>query len=106
MFQLSIDCPCSAVFPEGLIDETIKTLSLLLPMNDHETRPWFLKQQIELHLDHEAVRCKPLTKEERSIDNFVYVYPLKLSSRYTLAWSRPTCNSQDLIIYIASGVTV
>lgn len=82
MFQLPIDCPCSALFPEGLVEETIKTLSLLLPMSDREATSWFLKQQIELRLDNEAVRCKTLTKEERSIDNFAYVHPLKLSSRY------------------------
>ena len=68
-----VDFDHSDLFPDELMEETIRTLSLLLPLNDRETTSWFLKQQIELHLDNEAVRCKPLTKEERIIDNFAYV---------------------------------
>lgn len=69
-----VDLDNSCLFPDELMEETIRTLSLLLPLNDRETTSWFLKQQIELHLDNEAVRCKSLTKDERIIDNFPYVF--------------------------------
>ena len=75
-------------------------------MGDHETRPWFRKQQIELHLDHEAVRCKSLTKEERTIDSFVYVYLLKLSSRYTPRLHETNVQLLKSDYCIVSGVTV
>lgn len=64
------DISFSDLFPEGLIEETIRTLSLLLPLNTRESTAWFLKQQIEYHLDGEAVRCRSLMKEERNIDSF------------------------------------
>ncbi|KUJ12207.1 uncharacterized protein LY89DRAFT_738825 [Mollisia scopiformis] len=62
----------SDVYPEGLIEETLRTLSLLLPSSDNETQDWFLRNQIQYHLDGEAARCKPLPKEQRNIENFRY----------------------------------
>ena len=60
----------SDIFPEGLVQETLRTLSLLLPVDQTDTKNWFLKKQIELHLDSEAARCRPLTTDERKIDKF------------------------------------
>ncbi|KAE8448963.1 hypothetical protein EG329_008759 [Mollisiaceae sp. DMI_Dod_QoI] len=60
----------SDVYPEGLIEETLRTLSLLLPSSDNETQDWFMRNHIQYHLDGEAVRCKPLAKDERSIEGF------------------------------------
>lgn len=60
------------IYPEGLIDETLRTLGLLLPRSDKETRDWFIKKQISHNLDPEAVNCRTLSRDERSIDSFVY----------------------------------
>lgn len=63
---------CCDIYPEGLIQETINTLSLLLPIDKRDTKNWFLKKQMELHLDNEAARCRPLTADERKIDKFKF----------------------------------
>jgi len=68
--SLTTDESSSEIYPKGLIDETIKTLSLLFPTNDRETKNWFLKHQVELHLDSEIRRCRELSKEDRKIDAF------------------------------------
>ena len=70
--QLSLTL-LSTHLPEGLVEETIQTLSLLLPLNDRQTSTWFLKQQISLHLDAEATLCRSLSKAERNISNFASV---------------------------------
>jgi hypothetical protein len=90
-----------------LIDETIQTLSLLLPLNERETTSWFLKQQIEYHLDSEAVRCKSLAKEERIIDSFAYVplptYLFDFSASAVLMLLSSVF--QPLTLPLASGAT-
>ncbi|KAH8784710.1 hypothetical protein BGZ57DRAFT_940452 [Hyaloscypha finlandica] len=63
---------CCDIYPECLLQETINTLSLLLPIDQRDTKNWFLKKQIELHLDNEATRCRPLTADERKIDKFEF----------------------------------
>jgi hypothetical protein len=62
----------SEIYPKGLLDETVRTLSLLLPSTDSDTKDWFSKYQIQLHLDPEAIRCPPLKKEERNLDKFEF----------------------------------
>ncbi|KUJ20174.1 uncharacterized protein LY89DRAFT_682955 [Mollisia scopiformis] len=60
----------SDFFPSGFIDETIRTLALLLPAHDSDSRKWFRKQQAKLPLDPGAVRCGQLKLEERQINHF------------------------------------
>ncbi|KAH8653128.1 hypothetical protein BGZ60DRAFT_473333 [Tricladium varicosporioides] len=57
-------------FPSGFIDETIRTLALLLPTHDKDSRKWFKKQQTKLRLDLNAINCGHLKLEERQIDHF------------------------------------
>jgi hypothetical protein len=61
------------VYPEGLIDETLRTLSLLLPANDREVKDWSVAQVIRHHIDLGATQLSPLTEEDRNIENFEYV---------------------------------
>lgn len=60
------------IYPAGLIDETLRTLGLILPRSDKETRDWFIKKQISHNLDPEAVNCRSLSRDERSIDSFIF----------------------------------
>ncbi|KAF8854411.1 hypothetical protein BDZ45DRAFT_597067 [Acephala macrosclerotiorum] len=68
----------SGLFPTGLIDETIRTLALLLPEHNKDVEKWFKKQQKatlkrrRLPLDNFVRQCGQLKKSERQIDNFVY----------------------------------
>ncbi|KAG9230746.1 hypothetical protein BJ875DRAFT_384492 [Amylocarpus encephaloides] len=60
------------VFPSGFIDETIRTLGLLLPQYDKDSNKWFGKQGKNEPLDENAIKCGHLTAEARQIENFHY----------------------------------
>ena len=59
-------------FPPGFIEETLKTLALLLPQYDQQSRKWFRNHRIKWYLDDKAATCGHLTTEERQIENFVF----------------------------------
>ncbi|MDI1487117.1 MAG: hypothetical protein OHK93_006385 [Ramalina farinacea] len=61
--------------PRDLIDETIRTTSLLIPPVLGSPNPWFLRrQQASSHspLDAAAGLCKRLNSTDRQIENFHY----------------------------------
>jgi hypothetical protein len=60
------------IFPPGFIEETLRTLSLLLPQYDKKSCRWFKAQQIKYGLDHRASASRHLTTEERQIENFCF----------------------------------
>lgn len=60
------------IFPPGLIEETLRTLSLLLPQYDKQCCKWFKTQQIKFGLDNRASASGHLTTEERQIENFCF----------------------------------
>ncbi|RKU47800.1 hypothetical protein DL546_007263 [Coniochaeta pulveracea] len=69
---LSFDNP---IYPDGLAEETLQTLKLLLPQSDKKSRLW-LGHQIAssrpLQLDHCLARLGPSRSHERRIENFFY----------------------------------
>ena len=60
------------LFPKGLVDETIRTISLLVPPALGEPTPWFRQQQQMYKLDAEAGNCNRLNSSQRQIKNFVF----------------------------------
>jgi hypothetical protein len=62
----------------AFIDETLRTLALLLPEHDPSITRWFVKQQNnvlkrgKLPLDPSARECGQLKVEERQMDDFDY----------------------------------
>ena len=68
----------STLLPAALIDETMRTLALLLPEHDSDVEIWFQQQTAKLQkrrklpLDPLARECGQLKVEERQIDNFEY----------------------------------
>lgn len=60
------------MFPDGFIDETIRTLALLFPQSDLKTRKWFRKLSKISNLDCQAVKCDRLRAIDRHIDNFAF----------------------------------
>ena len=66
------DCTDRSIFPDGLIEETICTLGLLIPSTDKSSRTWFQKKQKELGLDAKAGTYGPLNAAKRQIEHFKY----------------------------------
>jgi hypothetical protein len=62
----------SRAYPQGLIEETLRTLSLLLPQYDKGSRKWFRGHQKRWLLDGKASNYGHLSTEQRQIENFVF----------------------------------
>ncbi|KAH8586936.1 hypothetical protein B0O99DRAFT_527766 [Bisporella sp. PMI_857] len=66
------------VLPAALVEETIRTLALLLPEHDRDVEKWFHAHEVKvekrgrLPLDPLARECGQLKAEERQIDRFQY----------------------------------
>ncbi|KAI9862864.1 MAG: hypothetical protein M1830_006160 [Pleopsidium flavum] len=58
--------------PPDFLDETLRTLSLLLPSTDRRSKKWFRAKQERFHLDPKAGSCVHLNAAARQIDNFKY----------------------------------
>ena len=58
------------MFPEGFIEETLKTLALLFPDNDKEIRKWLKSRGSEV--DATVITCGHLSAEDRRMERFVY----------------------------------
>lgn len=62
----------TSLLPKALIDETIRSISLLLPPVLGEPNPWFLKECLKSRLDAQAGICDRLNSSERQINRFSY----------------------------------
>jgi hypothetical protein len=60
------------LLPAGLVDETLRTLALLLPGTDEATRKWFKALATSQRLDIKAIKCGRLRVEDRYIENFQF----------------------------------
>jgi len=58
------------------VEETLRTLSLLLPAGDKKTLRWFRREQkrcvVDELIDGNAIKCHPLKTKDRRIGNFVF----------------------------------
>jgi hypothetical protein len=61
---------CSTKLPQDLIDETLRTLGLLIPSSEPHSRQWFRKKQERLHLDPRAGSYSSCSATARQIDKF------------------------------------
>lgn len=63
---------------DEFIDETLRTLALLLPQSDKGIKKWFLNKKSKYFLDPTARKCGNLNAEQRQINSFKY-WRLRLS---------------------------
>lgn len=59
----------SALFPAGLVEETLNTLALLFPRGDVEVEKWYVRQGRDNIIDKAVLSCKA---RERDIGEFRY----------------------------------
>ncbi|KAI9855742.1 MAG: hypothetical protein M1813_009632 [Trichoglossum hirsutum] len=62
----------SSLFPEKFVDETLRTLTLLFPQSDADTRRWFQSLPSSLNLDSRVVKQGQLRADDRQIENFYF----------------------------------
>ena len=71
ILQLHLRCAVSTL-PIALANETIRTISLLVPPILGEPNPWFQQQRQKCRVDASAGVCDRLNSSERQIDKFLY----------------------------------
>ncbi|KAK5629982.1 hypothetical protein RRF57_005697 [Xylaria bambusicola] len=82
------------LFPPGFIDETLRTLALLLPQNDTRTQGW-IATQVEAHeLDPQLAECGSLNTHARRFENFSYWNNRLVVLKQALDEARPQTLSQ------------
>lgn len=62
----------SKLYGKDFINETLRTLKLLLPEHDKDTKRWFRNQQQRYRLDPAANKNGHLNTESRQIEQFRY----------------------------------
>ena len=62
----------TTLLPKFLVDETIRSISLLMPPVLGELNPWFQQQRKENLIDAQAGVCDRLNSSERQIEKFIY----------------------------------
>ncbi len=70
ILQLFEQSQLRIIFPDNFLDETRRTLSLMLPVADKPSVDWFNSQQRRLGLDVAAGNCRHLRASRRSIQDF------------------------------------
>lgn len=58
------------IFPDGFLEETVRTLSVMLPIADKKCMKWFASKQQKLGLDVAAGDCRHLQATQRNISDF------------------------------------
>jgi hypothetical protein len=61
----------SGMFPDGFIEETLRTLALLFPTSSPEVRRW-VNGMTDRKVDKQVRTCGTLRAESRQIENFKY----------------------------------
>lgn len=62
----------TTLLPKVLVEETIRSISLLIPPVLGEPNPWFQQQRKKWLIDAQAGVCHRLNSSERQIEKFVY----------------------------------
>ncbi|KAI1176873.1 hypothetical protein F4777DRAFT_544653 [Nemania sp. FL0916] len=83
------------LFPDGFVNETLRTLSLLLPQNNNNAQMW-IKKQLREHncLDPLLAECGSLATHERRFADFDYWHNRLVILKQALDDSQPRTLSQ------------
>lgn len=78
------------MFPDGFIEETMRTLALLFPRGDERTRKWYMKQEDDpADLDLNVLTCGNLRDNLRQIDQYEYWHDRLAMLKVAFDESRP-----------------
>ena len=80
----------SGMFPNGLVAETIQTLSLLFPLNDKQTQQWLRKHIKSDGVDKALSSCGLLRLDERQFERFKFWHDRLVILKQAFDQSRPS----------------
>ncbi|KAF3402145.1 hypothetical protein DPV78_004664 [Talaromyces pinophilus] len=81
----------SPLFPDGLVDETIRTLALLFPQGDRNVEKWYKRQENPDELDYNVLKCGSVN---RHIEGYKYWHDRLVILKEAFDESRPSTISQ------------
>ncbi|KAF2245811.1 hypothetical protein BU26DRAFT_607126 [Trematosphaeria pertusa] len=84
----------SALFPPGLVDETLRTLALLFPKQAPQTKKWFLSLPPTPLADRQLVACDQLRLDDRQIETYRFWHDRLIILKQAFDESRPARLSQ------------
>jgi hypothetical protein len=88
----------SSVLPPGLADETLRTIAMLFPRNDRNTRNWILSEcssaKNAIHLDIEILSCDQIIGEQRRAEAYMFWRDELLTLKELFDQPRPTSIAQ------------
>ncbi|RDW91017.1 hypothetical protein BP5796_02182 [Coleophoma crateriformis] len=84
----------SQIFPDGFVEETLRTLALLFPQTDRDTRNWFRKQSSIRNIDSKAMKCGRLRMQDRRIESFYYWHDRLVDLKQFFDEAEPSTISQ------------
>ncbi|KAF2034253.1 hypothetical protein EK21DRAFT_97692 [Setomelanomma holmii] len=84
----------STLFPPRFIDETLRTLALLFPRHDKQTKKWLQMLPSSPLTDGHITHCQKLRPDDRQIETFRFWHDRLIILKQTFDESRPTKLSQ------------
>ena len=70
MHKITANTSVSSIFPEGFVEETLRTLALLFPEFDNDIKIWIRSLPSIPQLDRRVRECGGLRADDRQIENF------------------------------------
>lgn len=84
----------SSIFPEGFIDETLRTLKLLFPRGHKATKKWYQKIAVVEELDPTVIDCGHLRAHDRQLKHYKYWRDRLMILKQVFDEPRPSTLSQ------------
>ncbi|EFY99214.1 hypothetical protein X797_002444 [Metarhizium robertsii] len=84
----------SCLYPDGLREETLRTLSLLFPRHDEQTRKWLRRHPESYRIDMALLKCDPMRLDNRQIEKFHFWHDRLIILKQAFDQSRPATISQ------------
>ncbi|KAH7308858.1 hypothetical protein BKA65DRAFT_559725 [Rhexocercosporidium sp. MPI-PUGE-AT-0058] len=82
------------IYPDGLGEETLRTLSLIFPQHDKQTREWLKRHPESYRIDKTLLKCDPLQLDDRQIEKFHFWHDRLIILKQAFDQSRPATISQ------------
>ena len=84
----------SNIYPNGLAEETLRTLSIMFPQHDKQTRKWLKRHPESYRIDKTLPKCDPLRLDDRQIEKFRFWHDRLIILKQAFDQSRPATISQ------------
>jgi hypothetical protein len=94
MHKITANTSVSSIFPEGFVEETLRTLALLFPEFDNDIKIWIRSLPSIPQLDRRVRECGGLRADDRQIENFRFWHDRLVILKQVFDEAEPSTLSQ------------